>query len=57
MKLAAVMKSCEVYPRADGTMEVRPEWATAPSVLVRMAVAAEIERVLQAKLPKKGRRK
>ena len=55
MKLASVMSSVEVRPMSGGIIEVRPKWVAYPSLLTRMAVAAEIERMIARKLPK-GRR-
>lgn len=56
MKLASVMSSVEVRSLTGGIIEVRPRWTAYPAQLTRMAVAAEIARMLERKLPKKGRR-
>lgn len=56
MKLASAIKSVEVRSMPGGTIEVRPEWLVAPAALTRMAVAAEIARMLAKKLPKRARR-
>lgn len=56
MKLASCMSSVEVRPMSGGIIEVRPKWTAYPAQLTRMAVAAEIARMLERKLPRKGRR-
>jgi len=55
MKLASVMSSVTVRPLAGGILEVRPEWLASPGQLTRMAAAAEIERMLRRKLPRRKR--
>lgn len=56
MKLSAYMSSVEVRPLAGGIIEVRPRWTAYPAQLTRMAVAAEIARMLERKLPRKVKR-
>ncbi|MCC7463317.1 MAG: hypothetical protein IT480_12760 [Gammaproteobacteria bacterium] len=50
MKLSSVIASVEVRSLAGGVIEVRPKWLVSAGVLTRMAVANEIQRLLDKKL-------